>query len=394
MTPAARLQAAIELVDEIAASAREGGAAADVLVARYFKARRYAGSKDRRAIRDLVYDAIRACETAPESGRAALIGLAEERPELRALFDGSEYGPEPVGDAEGAPDPTRMPDWLREAFSPELDAADLASLTGRAPLDLRVNAMHASRDAILGQFDGAAPGAWADRAIRLDGHPQLDRHPAWKAGLVDIQDEGSQVVADACGARSGMTIVDLCAGAGGKSLALYDSIAGKGRIVACDVDRKRLSGLAPRAARCRMPGIATRLLDPGQEGEALADLAGTADIVLVDAPCSGTGTWRRNPEARWRLTEKRLARFVESQARLLEIAADLVSPGGYLVYAVCSLLEVEGKGQISAFLAAHSAFRKEASDRDIGLPAGDGRLLTPARHGTDGFFFARLVRSC
>ena len=394
LTPSARLQAAIELVDEIAAAAREGGAAADVLVARYFKARRYAGSKDRRAIRDLVYDAIRRFEAPPESGRQALLGLAEDRPELLALFDGSSYGPAPIGEAERGEIERGRPGWLRDAFAPQLDAADIASLAGRAPLDLRVNGMHATREEILPQFEGAAPGALADRAIRLESHPDLERHPAWQAGLVDIQDEGSQLVADACGAERGMTIVDLCAGAGGKSLAFFDRIGGEGRVMACDVDRKRLSALAPRAERCRMADIEIRLLDPGKEHDALADLKGGADIVLVDAPCSGTGTWRRNPEARWRLTEARLSGLVHAQLHVLSVAADLVRPGGILVYAVCSLLKVEGEGQISGFLESRSDFRKEAFDSMPGLPAGAGFLLTPARYGTDGFFFARLLRSC
>lgn len=143
-----------------------------------------------------------------------------------------------------------------------------------------------------------------------------------------------------------------------------------------------------------MDGIATRLLDPGRETEALADLAGRADGVLVDAPCSGTGTWRRNPEARWRITTAGLADFAREQARLLDIAAELVAPGGFLVYAVCSLLADEGSAQISAFLTRHSAFRKDDPAIGVGSASGAGYLLTPARHGTDGFFFARLVRSC
>jgi 16S rRNA (cytosine967-C5)-methyltransferase len=323
-----------------------------------------------------------------------MLALAEDRPELLVLFDGSNYGPAPIGEDEQAQTERSLPEWLRAAFAPQLDAADIASLSGRAPLDLRVNSMHVSREAVLEQFEDAAPGAHSDRAIRLETHPDLERHPAWREGLIDIQDEVSQLIADACGAKAGRTIVDLCAGAGGKTLALYDRIGGEGRIVACDTDRNRLSKLAPRAERCRMPGIETRLLDPRREAEALADLRGAADIVLVDAPCSGTGTWRRNPEARWRLTEERVARFVAVQKHILGVAADLVSPGGILVYAVCSLLAREGEEQISAFLASHSAFSKEAPDRVVGLPAGEGFLLTPARHGTDGFFFARLVRSC
>ena len=395
MTPAARLQAVIELVDEVASAAREDGPAADTLISRYFRVRRYAGSKDRRAIRDLAYEAIRLFETPPDSGRAALIALAErDRPELLELFDGSRHAPAQVALEEQGANPGALPRWLRDAFAEEITEADIASLAGRAPLDLRVNTMHAARDAVLAELPGAEPGMLSPRAIRLAGHPNVEQLPVREQGLIDIQDEGSQMIADICGAARGMTIVDLCAGGGGKTLALYDAVAGKARIVACDSDRQRLAKLAPRAAHCRMPDIETRLVDAGREGEALADLQAGADIVLVDAPCSGTGTWRRNPEARWRLTEKRVAAYAARQRHILDFAAPLVRPGGVLVYAVCSLLAAEGKGQMSEFLASHSAFRKDALDINGPVPSGAGFLLTPARHGSDGFFFARLVKSC
>jgi 16S rRNA (cytosine967-C5)-methyltransferase len=171
-------------------------------------------------------------------------------------------------------------------------------------------------------------------------------------------------------------------------------MAGEGRLIASDTNRARLSRLAPRATRAGIGFIGTRLLDPGREAEALADLNEACDIVLVDAPCSGTGTWRRNPEARWRLTPARLGKLVELQRQLLDIAARLVRPGGVLVYAVCSLLEEEGPGQTAEFLARMPEFRPETDMFEAGRIKGFGKLLSPAHDGTDGFFVARLVRSC
>jgi len=394
MTPAARLQAAIEIVDQVIVATRDGGAAADTLIKRYFKTRRYAGSGDRRAVRELVYAAIRRSGKRPPGGRAALIGLASEMPGLAAQFDGSPHGPPPIGDDAIVAEDGGLPKWLRRSFAAELTDEDVASLSGRAPLDIRVNLSRISRDEALAQLDGAETGQYSDRALRLpQGYP-LEQHALWTNGAIDIQDEGSQLVADACEAKPGQLIVDLCAGAGGKTLALWDRTAGKARLIACDTDRGRLSRLPGRARRAHMEGIVTRLLDPGRESEAFGDLAGRADGVLVDAPCSGAGTWRRNPEARWRLTPDRLAGHRSEQARLLDIAAELVAPGGNLVYAVCSLLADEGSTQISAFLSRHSAFRKEEPAIDAAIASGAGYLLTPARHGTDGFFFARLLRSC
>ena len=205
---------------------------------------------------------------------------------------------------------------------------------------------------------------------------------------MEVQDEGSQLVALACRAAPGLTVVDLCAGAGGKTLALAAEMRGEGRLIASDTNRDRLSRLAPRVERAGAGNIEMRLLDPGREAQALVDVK--ADIVLVDAPCSGSGTWRRNPEARWRLTPARLAKLVETQRKVLNLGSTLLRPGGVLVYAVCSLIDEEGAGQIDAFLSTRSGWTPESALDGVGDAAGAGTRLTPARHGTDGFFVARL----
>lgn len=391
MTPAARLQAAIELMDEIVAAAREGGAAADTLIARYFKTRRYAGSKDRRAVRALVYGAARRTGEAPVSGRAALLGLARDEPALLDLFDGSPHGPPSIAAGEPVAAPGVMPLWLEERFDPLVSAREWPALLERAPLDLRINRLKADHASVA--IPGAAPSPHAPLGLRLSGEINIEQAPAWQAGLVEVQDEGSQMVAVACEAAPGMNVVDLCAGAGGKTLALAADMANEGHIIACDTDRARLSRMAPRLARAGVAIVAPRLLDPNREAGALADLTGKADLVLVDAPCSGTGTWRRNPEARWRLTPERLARLTALQSRLLDLAATLVAPGGALVYAVCSLLAEEGRGQAAAF-SGRSSLIETRPPIPVGRAAGGGVLLTPAHDGTDGFFVARWQRPC
>lgn len=394
MTPAARAQAAIELLDEIIAAAREGGAAADTLIARYFKTRRYAGSKDRRAVRDLVFRAIRRAGERPESGRAALLGLVEGMPELAPLFGGSAHGPAPITPGEPASPAGVAPAWLLDRFDPAIPKEGRAALLDRAPLDLRVNRLRGTRAEAFAALPDATPTPHAPDGLRLPEGTQVEQTQAWASGLVEVQDEGSQLLALACAASPGLTVIDLCAGAGGKTLALAADMANAGRLVATDTDRARLTRMAPRLERAGVSIVETRLLDPGREPAALADLAGAADLVLVDAPCSGTGTWRRNPEARWRLTPERLVRLVKLQAYLLDVAAELVAPGGHLVFAVCSLLGEEGRGQAAAFEARHSAFVRETVPITAGTAAGPGFLLSPARDGTDGFFVARWQRPC
>jgi 16S rRNA (cytosine967-C5)-methyltransferase len=393
VTPAARAQAAIELLDEILVAARDGGAAADTLIARYFKTRRYAGARDRRAVRELIYRAIRRGGERPASGRAAMIGLARDDKEVAGWFDGSPHAPATIEPAEPFARAGIAPVWLTKRLASSLDADELPALLGRAPLDLRVNRLKTTRAEVLAQLPDAVPTPLAPDGLRLPDGTNVETLVPWTEGLIEVQDEGSQLVARAARAAPGLTVVDLCAGAGGKSLALAADMAGQGRLVACDADRARLSRLAPRAVRAGAT-VDTRLLDSGREGDALKDLVGMADVVLVDAPCSGTGTWRRNPEARWRLTPDRISRLVALQSHLLDVAADLVRPGGHLVHIVCSLLDEEGPGQVAAFLERNPAWRADPSPIPQGSACGAGRRLTPARDGTDGFFVARLARPC
>ena len=395
MTPAARVQAAIELLDAIVAAARSGGAAADTLIANYFKTRRYAGSKDRRAVRELVYRAVRRYGDAPASGRAAMLGLAAEDPALLAAFDGSGHGPAPVAPDEitGTPPAVAVPAWLQSRFDPAVLPDEWPALLGRAPLDLRVNRLKGSREDALASLAEAEPTPLSPLGLRLPEGTRVEELEAWNAGLVEVQDEGSQLLALACGAAPGTTVLDLCAGAGGKTLALGAEMANRGRLVASDTDRGRLSRMAPRLQRAGVTIAEPVLLNPNAERDALAELKGGCDLVLVDAPCSGTGTWRRNPELRWRLTAERLERLVKLQSYLLDLAAELVRPGGILVYAVCSLLEEEGRGQAEAF-GARSGLVPEAVAIDGGRAAGPGLILTPGHDGTDGFFVARWRAPC
>ncbi|HEX6219057.1 MAG TPA: RsmB/NOP family class I SAM-dependent RNA methyltransferase [Sphingomicrobium sp.] len=390
MTPAARLQAAIEIIDEVIASARDDGPPADVIVTRYFKSRRYAGSKDRRAVRDLVFRAIRRSAERPDSGRAAIVGLARDEPDLLGLF-GEPRGPEPVREGEEETPAGTVPAWIRPELSPLVGEAEWPALLERAPLDLRVNVARKTRDAMLAGFEGAEATPISPWGLRLAPDSKVDDHAAVAHGLVEVQDEGSQLIALACRAAPGERIIDLCAGAGGKALALASATHNDAEIIACDTNRARLSKLMPRAERAGA-SIAVRLLDGGREAEQLADLEGEADLVLVDAPCSGSGTWRRNPEGRWRLTQERLDRLAALQAHILDLAEPLVKPGGRLVYAVCSILSREGAAQIDAFLSRHSSWTVDVVPFEVGRIDGAGRLLTPAHDSTDGFFVASLTR--
>jgi 16S rRNA (cytosine967-C5)-methyltransferase len=393
MTPAARVQASIELLDEIIAAAREGGAAADTLLTRGFKARRYAGAKDRRAIRELVFRAIRRAGERPHSGRAAMLGLAEDDPALPGLFDGSPHGPAPVAEGETAAEAALVPAWLAKRLDPLIDAAELRALLERAPLDLRVNRLRGSLEQARAALPEAEPTPHSPIGLRLPEGFQAEQSEAWRSGLVEVQDEGSQLICLGCAAAPGMTVVDLCAGAGGKTLALAAEMANAGRILACDTDRGRLSRMPPRLERAGIAIVETLLLNPNREAEKLGDTLGQADLVLVDAPCSGTGTWRRNPETRWRITPQRLAQLTGLQARLLDLAAELVRPGGHLVYAVCSVLAEEGRAQAAA-LSRRSSLVSAPLAIPAGRAAGPGLLLSPGRDGTDGFFIARWQRPC
>lgn len=389
MTPAARVQAAIEILDLVIAAARGGGASADRIVADWFRSRRFAGSGDRRAVRDLVYRAIRSCGEIPAGGRAAMLACAADDPALAALFDGSRHAPAPIEAGEPVASSGLAPAWLQARLADSgIADDDAAALLGRAPLDIRVNALKADR----GSLDLPLAGEVlpADQGLRFPHGTPVEQWDAFRDGRIEVQDGGSQLACEALAARPGECVVDLCAGAGGKTLALAAAMENRGRLIACDTDRARLSRLQPRADRAGAGLIETRLLDPGREEVALADLAGKADAVLVDAPCSGTGTWRRNPESRWRLSEGELARYGAIQARLLDLATGLVRPGGRVVFVTCSLLDAEGADQAMGFLTRHAAWRALDPELPAGTQRGPGIRLTPSRDGTDGFFIARF----
>jgi 16S rRNA (cytosine967-C5)-methyltransferase len=425
MTPAARLAAAIELFAAVSAAR----AAADQVTGDWFRARRYAGAKDRRAIADLVYAALRrraeigwrleraGAEPTPRLLVMGAAGLPAD--ELERLCDGSRFAPAALAVAELAalralaePPPADLPDWVRGKYPEWLDdslksrfgaelVAEMAALDARAPLDLRVNALKGERAAALEALraDGfaAEPTPFSPLGIRLPTGTRLETHPLVRAGWLEPQDEAAQIASLLVDARPGMQVVDYCAGAGGKTLALAAAMHNRGQIYAFDRDAARLARLKPRLQRAGVRNVQTHRLGGG-DGP-LAGLAASADRVLVDAPCSGTGTWRRNPEARWKLTPEILARQCELQRQLLAEAAPLVRPGGRLVYATCSILVEEDEAPVELFLASHPDFAL-VPVTDVWAAAVGGAcpvpgpylLLTPRRHGTDGFFAAVLER--
>jgi 16S rRNA (cytosine967-C5)-methyltransferase len=383
------VQAAIELLDAIIPAARSKGAPADRIIADYFRARRYAGSKDRRAVRDLVYRGIRLCGPVPESGRAAMLAVAGQDEAIAALFDGSPHGPAPRADGEPVAKTGLAPKRLAAALRASgLDGREIAALLDRAPLDIRVNALKADRQGIDLPEHGE-PLASA-QGLRFTLGTQVEQWDAYRDGLIEVQDLGSQLIVEALPVAAGDTIVDLCAGGGGKTLALAARLGNAASIIAADTDKRRLGNLAPRAERAGAAVDHTVLLDPGREMQALGPFAGKADHVLVDAPCSGSGTWRRSPEGRWRLDPAELARLNALQDHVLDVAAQLVRPGGSISFVTCSVLDAEGADRIAAFLARYPDWRAEALALPLGRQRGAGWRLDPFHDATDGFFIAGL----
>ncbi len=296
-----------------------------------------------------------------------------------------------------------IPDWLLPHLTGRFGATlavEMAALSKPAPLDLRVNPLKADRAqaqaALAAEGWDAQPTSLSPCGLRIEGRRPITTGPAFMSGMVEIQDEGSQLVAMLVGAAPGMRVVDWCAGAGGKTLALAGLMQNRGQIVACDVSALRLDGAVRRLRRAGVHNVERHLLEAGDKW--LKRRAGAFDRVLVDAPCTGTGTWRRNPDARLRLTPQDLAELVAKQAGILDNAQSLVRKGGRLVYATCSLLEEENEAQVSAFLLRHPDFvvvpLARAWSFDGPVPnSGDFLFLTPARHGTDGFFAAVLERA-
>lgn len=379
------------MLDWIIAAARDNGASADNIAKKFFKERRYAGSGDRRAIRELVYAAIRRWGDRPESGRQALLGLVAEQPELRELFGGSNYGPAPIAEGEPVASGGQIPDWLVDRFASLIDESERQALFDRAPLHIRVNGQRSTDLEVKSAWPEAVALA-LPHGYELPAGTQLEDKALFREGAVEIQDLGSQAIAMASAAGEPKLALDLCAGAGGKTLALAAMLSADSEIIAADTDRGRLSRIDPRKRRASARNIETVLLAPGKEMESLQHLKGRCDLVLIDAPCSGTGTWRRNPELRWRMTPKRLDHTTELQQRLMDLGSEMVKPGGRLVYAVCSLLDAEGGEQTEKFLESHAGWREISIDLPIGRPYRKGILLSPYHDGTDGFYFTCLEK--
>jgi 16S rRNA (cytosine967-C5)-methyltransferase len=429
MTPAARLSAAIEVFADLEARRRPAAQA----LKDWGLAHRFAGSADRAAIAGLLYDALRrkassAWIIGADSPRAVLLGmLARERgydsDAVAKLCDGSRFAPAPLTDEEharlraaslvGAPAHVRgdYPEWLDAQLAATFGderTEEAAALASRAPLDLRVNTLKATRDAATQALAelGPQPTRWSPVGLRIvvapdSKSPAIHAEPAFLKGQIEIQDEGSQLAALLGGAQAGEQVIDLCAGAGGKTLALAAAMENHGQIHAADTDKRRLAPIHERLERAGARNV--QVVTPRGDKDMLAHLRRKADLVLIDAPCTGTGAWRRNPDAKWRVRPGALAERLKDQAAALDRAAALVKPGGRIAYVTCSVLEDENGAQMRAFLARHSAFSivppAEAANvlgeraflfRRAVLISDTGLLMTPRRTDTDGFFVSVL----
>lgn len=430
VTPAARLLATLEILAEVEASARP----VDGIVSAFFRAHRRMGDRDRGAVLELVQNLLRhrarldwwlerqGGRPTPRGRLLAFLALAQKRTpeELAELFKGADVARAIPTQKERSliasfmgcavehpdmPEAVRLecPAWAEGRLRRRFGAAfseEMAAMLRPAPLDLRVNPLKSSREAMLAALRDlgirAEPAPLSPFGIRIEERLSLASLPMLKEGAVEIQDEGSQLVALLVDARPGERVVDFCAGAGGKTLCIAAQMNNKGHIVACDVSEGRLERGAERFRRAGLHNIQTRLLS-SESDKWIKRHKGGYDRVLVDAPCSGTGTWRRNPDARWSGDgEEGLAKLVAQQARILASAARLVKPGGRLVYATCSLLPEENEGQVDAFLAANPAFRAlSIAEIAPGLATSAHPVhlsLTPGHHGTDGFFAAVMQR--
>ncbi len=431
MIPAARLSAAIEVLSDIEARRR---LATDALKD-WGLAHRFAGSGDRAAIASLVYDALRlrassAFVLGSEVPRALLLGMLKAQGRtvetIAGLFSGARFAPEPLSEEEqarlAAPAPADMPphvagdfqEWLlpelRRAFGDAL-VAETHALAGRAPIDIRVNTLKTLRLKLQTELAHLHPSAtpYSSTGLRFDPGeggrgPALQSTEQFIKGQFEIQEEGSQLVTQLSCAAESEQVIDLCAGGGGKTLALAALMNNRGQIYATDSDARRLAPIHARLERADVRNV--QVLTPRtRDDEPLRGLEGRADLVLVDAPCTGTGTWRRNPDIKWRVRPGALEMRMKEQDAVLARAARFVRPGGRLCYITCSVLPCENDDRITAFLAGDAAFSlcppedllamaPDALSDMPGLisPGGQGLQLTPLRTGTDGFFVSLLRR--
>ncbi len=425
MTPAARLSAAIEILADIDAQRVPAAQA----LKEWGTAHRFAGSGDRAAIAGLVWDVLRRRASSAflmdaDTPRARLLGMLRlergmETDAIAALCDGGRFAPAPLDDAERAALTQRSldgapahiagdyPEWLDAHLASvfgEDRVAEATAMASRAPLDLRVNTLKAKREKVLSSLKhlGAKPTPWSPLGLRIElgadaRNPGVHSEEDFVKGAVEVQDEGSQLAALLSAAKPGEQVIDLCAGAGGKTLALAAMMAGKGRLIATDRDKRQLAPIHERLSRAGVHNADVRA--PKGEADPLADIKGSAELVLIDAPCSGTGTWRRNPDAKWRIRPGALEMRLKDQAEVLDRAAALVKPGGRIAYITCSVLPVENGEQVRAFLSRHGGFSivppeetaavlwdKAEEFAQAALRSDEGWLMTPLRTGTDGFF--------
>jgi 16S rRNA (cytosine967-C5)-methyltransferase len=435
VTPGARIAAAIDILEALAAGTRP----ADDVAAAYFRRRRYIGSTDRAQVSRHVYSVLRHraaldwwveragrnnIAASPRARMIAALAVAESEPadEIVGSFDGGRFRPAALSPVENRlvhslagrslrhPAMPRavandLPDWLLpylEAMYGDRLEDEMAGLNASAPVDLRVNLIKTDRDgarrALAADQVRAEPTPWSPVGLRLRERVPLSGLAAFKDGLVEVQDEGSQLAALLLGARPGMRVVDFCAGAGGKTLALAAAMKNRGKLVACDTAEWRLERSGQRLRRAGASNVERRAL-AGERDLWVKHHAKGFDRVLVDAPCLGIGSWRRNPDAKWRATPNDLAELQIRQHDILASAARLVKPGGRLAYVTCSLLREENEAQAERFLAETADFSPvpaaQAWAEAIGTAcpaAGDHLRLTPAQHGTDGFFVALFER--
>src|ERR1700724_3308031 len=431
MTPAARLSAALELIETIDAQRVPAAKA----LKEWRTAHRYAGSGDRAAISGLIWDVLRRRASSAwimddDTPRARVLGMLKlERgmnvDDIAALCDGGRFAPEPLSERERAALTSRsladapahiagdyrewLDGYLAEVFGDDR-VAEATAMASRAPLDLRVNTLKAKREKILPSLAhlGAQPTPWSPLGLRIElgadaRNPGIHAEEDFIKGAIEVQDEGSQLATLLSAARPGEQVIDLCAGAGGKTLALAAMMQGKGRLIATDRDKRQLVPIHERLSRAGVHNADVRT--PKGETDTLGDIRASADLVLIDAPCTGTGTWRRNPDAKWRMRPGALEVRLKDQVEVLDRAAPLVKPGGRIAYITCSVLPPENGGQVRSFLARHPDFAVVPPAQTVAvlwdkaddfaaatLQSPEGLLMTPRRTGTDGFFVSVLRR--
>lgn len=429
MTPAARLSAAIEVLAEIEEKKRPAPEA----LREWGQTHRFAGSGDRSAIGSLVFDALRrrassAFLVGAETPRAVLLGMLRlargmSADEIAKLADGSRFAPEPLSDDErkrletgslGKAPPHvagDYPEWLdahlAQGFGEERWQEGMA-LANRAPLDLRVNTLKSHRDEVAKGLShlNPQPSRWSPHGLRIelsaDGkQPPVTSEPSFIKGDFEVQDEGSQLASLFANAEPGQQVLDLCAGAGGKTLALAAAMENKGQLFAYDSDLRRLAPIHERLTRAGARNVQVR--SPKGKQDVLSDLAGKMDVVVIDAPCTGTGVWRRHPDAKWRIRPGALDLRLKEQAALLDDAARFVKPGGRVAYITCSILDAENGKQIRSFRERNASF-EIVSPNEVVKALGENAMIfsraaklseegiqmTPRRTGTDGFFVSVL----